>query len=528
MDMVSRAIQKGLHIYENVKLEEQTWEYFFEKEKRRRVFVFGAGGGMDYLLRNYCDCIDIFGVIDNDSKKHGHELGLYCAEAEQTKYEKITIQSPDILKNYPGDTVVVLITSMASYQPILRQLRQMGIDHCYILLMMEVNKRKIQTNVIEDNFDNIYETYIDWCCKQPIQKNKIVMLIGPYGDHARQITKVLLNKTKDVDIVWIVDDLQTERPDGIRVICGKNWKNYAYEMETAKLWIFDDLVSTRIRKRESQLYIQVKHWSSITLKKFYLDDKATYESPGIEEITRYDGGRMDYLFSGSKFDEDSCRSGFMFHGKAVRVGSPRSDILFDRTIRKKILERFGLKRHSKICLYVPTYRLEEFKKSGSMSILLDMETLLEILKEKWEGEWFLFLRLHPSLILGENVLPQNSNIINVGDYYYSEELVAASDIMITDYSSIMFEEAYQKKPVFLYAPDKQQYIDGERGLLIKYDELPFPIAESNEELYQCIRDFKEESYEKKVTEFLDKYDIHEDGHASERAADFIIGLMQEE
>ena len=106
------------------------------------------------------------------------------------------------------------------------------------------------------------------------------------------------------------------------------------------------------------------------------------------------------------------------------------------------------------------------------------------------------------------------------------DLLFLTDVLITDYSSIMFEQAYRELPVFLYAPDRWKYIDVERGLLIDYEKLPFPIAESNGELHQCIKSFEQKTYEKKVIDFLDFYGVHEDGHASERAAKFIIKLLQ--
>ena len=106
-------------------------------------------------------------------------------------------------------------------------------------------------------------------------------------------------------------------------------------------------------------------------------------------------------------------------------------------------------------------------------------------------------------------------------------MVAAAVIIITDYSSIMFEEAFIKRPVFLYAPDYEEYITEERGLWLDYNTLPFPRAESNEELFQCIADFDWKKYEEEVTNFLDQYGVHEDGHASERAAEFINKLLED-
>ena len=161
-----------------------------------------------------------------------------------------------------------------------------------------------------------------------------------------------------------------------------------------------------------------------------------------------------------------------------------------------------------------------------MNITLDMESLLDTLKERWGGKWVLLVRLHPWLRFEECGLTETKEIINAGDYPESEELVAASKIMITDYSSIMFEEAFLKRPVFLYAPDREEYIDGERGLLLEYDKLPFPIAESNDALYQCILQFDEEAYTKRVTDFLDYHGVHEDGHAGERGAKVILDLLK--
>ncbi len=526
VDIISKAMEKKLHLCGNPEIEEQTWELFKESVKERQLFLFGVGEGLNYFFRNCDSNIEIAGVVDNNLGIQGQNLELCCTEAWHTEYGKIVVESPSILNSYCKEDIVVLVTSTNFYSPMMSQIEKMGIKHCYILLMLEANKRKHMLTDVEEDTDEIRNQYIEWCCRQRIEEHKIIMLIGVYGSHARQITKALLKERTDLDIVWIVNNLYTEKPDGVRLVYIKNWKKYAYEMETAQIWVFDDIISSCIRKRKNQIYIQVKHWSSITLKKFYLDDKSSpVLTPEVQAAIKNDGARMDYLFSGSKFDEESCRSGFMFQGKNVRVGSPRSDILFDHSIKKTVLTKFGLQENVKICLYVPTFRIKQSQKDGSMSILLDMESVLKALRDKWNGEWFLFVRLHPSLVLGENVMPKSKYIINAGDYSDSEELVAASDVMITDYSSIMFEEAYIKKPVFLYAPDREEYIDGERYLLLDYDSLPFPIAESNKKLHEKIKEFDAKEYEDKLEHFFNKYGVCEDGCASERAARFIIELL---
>ena len=89
----------------------------------------------------------------------------------------------------------------------------------------------------------------------------------------------------------------------------------------------------------------------------------------------------------------------------------------------------------------------------------------------------------------------------------------------------MFEPAFVKKPVFLFATDKAEYIDHEYDLLLDYNGLPFPIAETNKDLVHCIKGFDQVAYESRVTAFLEQYGVREDGHASERAAEFILQVI---
>lgn len=525
MDLISRAVEKQWHICGNKSLEEQTWELFEECSQGKQIFVLGTGGATEYFFRNHNKHMNIAGVLDNDKQKQGQKLGWHCAEAWQTEYENIVIESPDVLRNFSSQDVIVLITSTNYYQAMIKQLEGMNIVNVFVLLMMEVNARRV--SAWEEDFSEIKQDFIDWCCQQEIVKNKIVMSYGEYGGHAKYITRQLLKSGIKLDIVWLVYDENMDVPSGVRLVPMKNWKRYTYEMETAKIWLFDITVLDFIIKREGQVYIQAKHWSSITLKKFYLDDKSSCVSPQIASWIEHNGEMMDYLLSGSKFDEDSCRSGFAFKGTPVRVGSARSDVLFEEGIKEKVCNHFKIPMDANIILYAPTYRKKDVKENHSMQISLNMRTLLDTVSLKFGGEWYILVRLHPWMSFEKCNLIENERIMNAGDYQDSMELVAAAAVMITDYSSIMFESAFIKRPVFLYAPDRKEYIDGERGLLLDYNSLPFPIAETNEELCQCIKNFNRGEYEAKLIAFMDKHEVREDGHASERAAQFISSLIGE-
>lgn len=532
MDVIQRAIEKKLHISQNEKLNLQTWQMFTESAADKKVFLFGSGACADFFFKNY-KAVRLNGIIDSDIKKQGFRADIFLGEALGSEYGKLVISSMDILKQYDAGEILILITSTNYYEQIIDELEKIGIKTYFVLLMMEANKRA-ESGYIETS-DAVYgpEDYAEICCQKQIEWNKVVFYsFGTYSDHGKYITEALLKSEKDLDIVWAVNDMALEVPHGVRKIYLGNWKRYICEMETAKIWIYNMPVPQYIIKRQGQIYIQTKHWASITLKKFYLDTKARAGTQDNTAYWRQDSGKMDYIITGSDFDTESSRRGFNFHKEVIQVGSPRSDTMFhEKEMKKKVYSYYGLDLKKRMLLYAPTYRydktssLHEKPKQEIRDIDLDYESVKMVLERHFCGEWYIALRLHPGHEKETEKLKLPEYVIDLSKYVDGEEAAAACDIMISDYSSIMFEPAFVKKPVFLFATDKKEYIDKEYDLLIDYDTLPFPIAESNEDLIKNMECFVQADYEKKVNSFMNKYGVHEDGHASERAAEYILKLI---
>ena len=238
---------------------------------------------------------------------------------------------------------------------------------------------------------------------------------------------------------------------------------------------------------------------------------------------------IDYIVSGSKFDEESCRSGFAFKGQFLRFGSPRSDALFNQgKFKEKIYKYFNIDMQDHLLIYAPTFRFNDKDRNFIVKWQnLDFDMLFDSLNKRWKVNWKILLRLHPSLKMSSRQINMPNYVIDASDYEDSQELISVSKIVISDFSSIIFEPAYVLKPVFLYAPDKELYQKNDYELLLDYDSLPFPISTTNEELSEQILNFDEVEYKKNVQAFLDKYGVHEDGHASERTAKFIIEKLLE-
>ena len=166
-------------------------------------------------------------------------------------------------------------------------------------------------------------------------------------------------------------------------------------------------------------------------------------------------------------------------------------------------------------LYAPTFR-----KDKTLDVYnLNYNQIIDALENKFGGKWILLIRLHPHLTNIAKSIQDRKNIKNVTEYDDVQELMLISDILITDYSSVMFSFMLTKKPCFLYAPDIELYKNNDRNLYFEMDELPFLKAENNEEMLKNISIYDENKYRELCEEMLDKIGVYDDGKASKRLAE---------
>ena len=161
-----------------------------------------------------------------------------------------------------------------------------------------------------------------------------------------------------------------------------------------------------------------------------------------------------------------------------------------------------------------TFFLCRYVKDRSTAEDLTMDTLLELLIHP--------KRYHFKTKNARKNSVETDRIISATAYPDIQELIVAADVGITDYSSWICDLVLTQKPGFIYAPDLKAY-DSERGFYYPLEETPFPIAETNEELAERIRNFDPALYEQKRQEFLKARGCKEDGHATEKIVEIIKG-----
>ncbi len=364
----------------------------------------------------------------------------------------------------------------------------------------------------------------------PVKKNKIVFTTfegkGGYGCNPRYIAEELLHRKKQYDIVWLVDDMQKQFPQGIRRV--KNtFFHRAYHLATARVWVDNSRKEYGTSKRKNQLYIQTWH-AALEMKpvgKF----RGKLFPPIAYLVSKYDSKLVDYVLSNSEWCTKLYPKMLLYQGEILKTGSPRCDVLITKRqeLYKAVRQRYGVPDGAKIVMYAPTFRGGSQKGKRQVFIeepTLDFENLLGALQEKFGGVWYVFLRLHPQLAAQMEGLPLKQKaeyIVDVSQADDMNEVLAAADVFVSDYSSSSFDAILADIPVFLYMDDYEEYVKERGKLMWELDEMPFSVAETNEELRENIMRFEDTVYNNTIREFLRAQGVREDGHASERVADVI-------
>lgn len=355
----------------------------------------------------------------------------------------------------------------------------------------------------------------------PVDRKKIMVQAFDgrgFTDNPKYIAQKLSELDTSLKIYWAANDVDNaDVPSNINVVKYKSVK-YIYHMATARVWI-DNIRKPYIYKRKNQIYVQTWH-GGFGLKKIENDAFDTLD-PVYAAFAPLDAAQTDLMISNSKTLTKLYRDAFWFEkGEILECGLPRNDRLFSYTNDevKKIKERLLIPEDKKVALYAPTFR-----KSETLSVYdMDYKAVAEKLGERFGGEWIILVRLHPNVFkLSDNIRFDGEITFNASMYNDIQELYMISDLCMTDYSSVMFDFMLTGRPCLLYASDVEEYRK-DRDFFITVDSLPFPLAQSNEEMTANILAFNEEEYNKKVKEFSDFHGFCDNGNASQKIAEWII------
>lgn len=362
----------------------------------------------------------------------------------------------------------------------------------------------------------------------PICQNKIIFdnFRGRgYGDDPKYICEQLRTK-ENLDLVWMSNDPKQDKEmigKGVRVVPYGSLRS-AYEWATAAVWVDNVKNTQRPLKRKKQFYIQTWH-SCLGLKKNEADAASKLSQSYKERIIR-DAAETDLMYSNNDFRLNKYKNRYWYHGLVIKCSVPRCTPLIhgQAAAGKRIRELYNIAEDTGIVLYAPTFRHSE----STDVYQLDRSRCLSELTKKGIGgkkEFICMLRLHPNI--SEKGF-KNSGIkeLDVSEYPDFTELLAAADVLISDYSGVIFDGMLAKKPVFLFTPDFEEYVKNDRGLVFTEEEMPVPFCCKEEELWKEIRGFSSEQYEEKCRKFFSLVGLCDDGRGDEYIARLILNRIE--
>lgn len=369
-----------------------------------------------------------------------------------------------------------------------------------------------------------YAVFRRLCHFLPVNPGKVVFcsFYGKgYADSPKAIAEALLASKEKVKLQWLVKTPEDakELPQDVEPVTYNSFRRI-FALSTAKVWVDNCRKDCRWKKK-SQYYLQT--WHGFALKRIEKDAENALE-PAYIQSSKNDSAQCDLIVSGSAFMTKLYQSAFWYDGAVAPFGTPRNDVFFQNTdaVKEKVFAALGLDSTRKLLLYAPTFRADH----STDAYKLDVDGVLAACEKRFGGQWSALIRLHPNVAEQSKGLfaYDGERVLDATSYPDMQELLLAADLLLTDYSSSMFDYALSGKPCLQFATDIEAY-KADRNFYFPIDSLPFPLADSNAALCREILAFDEEAYRKRWAAFYKEQGFCEDGQAAKRCADWILQKM---
>jgi CDP-glycerol glycerophosphotransferase len=333
---------------------------------------------------------------------------------------------------------------------------------------------------------------------------------GRFADNPRAVHERLAGR-RDLDEVWLVDEQHAGAFPADANTVAIDSRDAARALESADLVIANTHTEVDWVKGSGTTYVQT--WHGTPLKRIHRD--VLWAPEGRLDRLDQDVARWDLLVSPNATSTPRLRSAFRFAGEVLEIGYPRNDALSTPDLgerRADVLRQLGVDPDATVVLYAPTWRDDEAFQEGLPAVPLALD--LNALSESLGPRHVLLARLHPQMT-GRSHIPASpvvrdvSTIPDVGDLYL------AADVLVTDYSSCMFDFAITGRPMVFFAYDLERFRDSVRGFYFDFlPEAPGPVVSTADELARALR--RPSVLPERYAAFREKYCYLEDGHATDR------------
>ena len=336
---------------------------------------------------------------------------------------------------------------------------------------------------------------------------------------------------KDYKFVWSFREPEKYRElleDGRTELVKFRTRADNIALRKAKYWIANYRMLDYQHPRKGQIYVQCWHGTPLKRLGYDIDasDNAMNSIGEIREKYRTDAKKFSYLLSPSPFASEKFATAWDLNSthqthKIIEEGYPRND----RLINAGDEERTGIRKKlgvddKKVILYAPTWRDNQHISGEGYSYKTEVD--FDRLKEALGDRYVILFRAHYLVANSFDFDRYDGFVRDVSSYDDINDLYLASDLLITDYSSVFFDYSNLERPVIFYMYDLDQYEHEMRGFYLSLDELPGPIVKDEEKLIEEIEKSENWTADEKYLEFNRRFNPHEDGKASARVLARII------
>lgn len=342
------------------------------------------------------------------------------------------------------------------------------------------------------------------------------------SDSPRAIFDELLRRDAPLEHLWLVRDGQAVTPPGARTV--RLWSREWYEaLATCRYVVTNGHLPEWLERRPGQVVVQT--WHGTMLKRIGLDIARPQFDTRYHDRVRRDAANWSLLVSPSRFATPLLRRAFGYDGEIVEAGHPRNDRLLapDRHERaRRVRQRLDLPDDRRVVLYAPTWR--DDLAAGRGEFHLDLHLDPDQFRRRLGEDHILLVRSHSHV--SETVPGADGEVVrDVSAYPEVADLYLVADVLVTDYSSAMFDYALTGRPLLFYTYDLEHYRDTLRGFTLDFErEAPGPLLRTTEEVCAALADLDRvaAAHHDAHARFVRRYCDLDDGHAAARVTDRML------
>ena len=354
----------------------------------------------------------------------------------------------------------------------------------------------------------------------PVLENTILFdsWRGEFSDNPRAISEELHRRGTEHEQVWVIDPARAgDVPDWVVPVAPGSTRHLTM-LGRARYLVANRTAPGFHHKRRGTTFLQT--WHGTPLKRIGFETRwdDSRASRQARRTLENNVPNWDLLLSPNGFSTPILRQAFGYTGEILQTGYPRNDLLVApqaEEIRAATRARLGIADGQRAVLYAPTFRDDApFARGG------DVQQLARDLGD----DHVVLLRAHTIDAAGLS-FGGGTPFKDVSRYPDNRELYLAADVLITDYSSLMFDFAVTRKPILFFTPDLAHYRDKLRGFYIDLEaEAPGPLLATVADVKAAIEDLDGVAarYRDAYTRFAERFCHLDDGHASERVADALL------